>query len=154
MKVGLKLNIQKTEIMASGPTTSWEIDGEIMETVSDFIFLGSKIIDVFLELSCFSHDPEDVGKLISGSSAFSKTSLNIWKFSVHVLLKPGLENFANSGRLSGQASALPTQEPSHPAACIKKAQLNFFENDCMAKRKHYKKKLSQKKTSPLSCKIR
>ena len=50
-------------------------------------------IDVFLELSCFFDDPEDVGNLISGSSAFSKTSLNIWKFMVHVLLKPGLENF-------------------------------------------------------------
>ena len=50
-------------------------------------------IDVFLELSCFFHDPADVGNLISGSSAFSKSSLNIWKFTVHVLLKPGLENF-------------------------------------------------------------
>ena len=50
-------------------------------------------IDVFLELSYFFDDPEDVGNLISGSSAFSKTSLNIWKFMVHVLLKPGLENF-------------------------------------------------------------
>ena len=50
-------------------------------------------IDVFLELSCFFHDPEDVGTLISGSSAFSKTSLNIRKFMVHILLKPGLENF-------------------------------------------------------------
>ena len=50
-------------------------------------------IDVFLEFSCFFHDPADVGNLISGSSAFSKTSLNIWKPTVHVLLKPGLENF-------------------------------------------------------------
>ena len=50
-------------------------------------------VDVFLELSCFSSDPMDVGNLISGSSAFSKTSLNIWKFTVHVSLKPGLENF-------------------------------------------------------------
>ena len=50
-------------------------------------------IDVFLELSCFLHNPVDVGNLISGSSAFSKSSLNIWKFTVHVLLKPGLENF-------------------------------------------------------------
>ena len=47
----------------------------------------------FLELSCFFDDPADVGNLISGSSAFSKSSLNIWKFTVHVLLKPGLENF-------------------------------------------------------------
>ena len=50
-------------------------------------------IDVFLELSCFFDDPADVGNLISGSSAFSKYSLNIWKFTVHILLKPGLENF-------------------------------------------------------------
>ena len=50
-------------------------------------------IDVFLEFSCFFHDPTDVGNLMSGSSAFCKTSLNIWKFTVHVLLKPGLENF-------------------------------------------------------------
>ena len=57
--------------------------------------MGVKIIEVdaFLELSCFFHDPADVGNLISGSSAFSKTSLNIRKFTVHTLLKPGLENF-------------------------------------------------------------
>ena len=52
-------------------------------------------IDVFLELSCFFNDPTDVGNLISGSSAFLKSSLNIWKLVVHVLLKPGLENFEN-----------------------------------------------------------
>ena len=50
-------------------------------------------IDVFLEFSCFFDDPVDVGNLISGSSAFSKFSLNMWKFTVHILLKPGLENF-------------------------------------------------------------
>ena len=50
-------------------------------------------VDVFLELSCFFDDPKDVGNLISGSFAFSKSSLNIWKFTVHLLLKPGLENF-------------------------------------------------------------
>ena len=50
-------------------------------------------LDVFLELSCFFDDPTDVGNLISGSSAFSKSILNIWKFTVHLLLKPGLENF-------------------------------------------------------------
>ena len=49
--------------------------------------------DLFLELSCFFNDPVDVGNLISGSSAFSKSSLNIWKFIVHILLRPGLENF-------------------------------------------------------------
>ena len=55
--------------------------------------LNTAEIDVFLELSCFFNDPADVGNLISGSSAFSKTSLNIWKFMVHILLKSGLENF-------------------------------------------------------------
>ena len=53
----------------------------------------NKAVGVFLERSCFFDDPTDVGNLISGSSAFSKTSLNIWKFMLHVLLKPGLENF-------------------------------------------------------------
>ena len=53
----------------------------------------NKAVDVFLELSCFFNDPVDVGNLISGSSAFSKSNLNIWKFTVHILLKPGLENF-------------------------------------------------------------
>ena len=57
-----------------------------------FDIVNKAEIDVFLELSCFCHDPVDVGNLISGSSAFSKTSLNIWKFTVHILLKPGLEN--------------------------------------------------------------
>ena len=50
-------------------------------------------VDVFLEISCFFNDPADVGNLISGSSAFSKTSLNMWKYIVHILLKPDLENF-------------------------------------------------------------
>ena len=62
----------------------------------DFGIVNKAEIDVFLELSCFFHDPEEVGNLISGSSAFSKTSLNIWKFMVHVLLKPGLENLSIS----------------------------------------------------------
>ena len=63
------------------------------DTVKGFGMVNKAEIDVFLELSCFFHDPTDVGNLISASSAFSKTSLNIWKFTVHVLLKPGLENF-------------------------------------------------------------
>ena len=65
----------------------------VIHTVKGFGIVNKAEIDVFLELSCFFHDPEDVGNLISGSSAFSKTSLIIWKFSVHVLLKPGLKDF-------------------------------------------------------------
>ena len=65
----------------------------VIHTVKGFGIVNKAEIDVFLELSSFFHDPADVGDLISGSSAFSKTSLNIWKFMVHVLLKPGLENF-------------------------------------------------------------
>ena len=65
----------------------------VIHTVKDFGIDNEAEVDVFLELSCFFNDPTDVGNLISGSSAFPKTSLNIWKFMVHVLLKPGLENF-------------------------------------------------------------
>ena len=65
----------------------------VIHTVEGFGIVNKAEIDVFLELSCFIDDLVDVGNLISGSSAFSKTSLNIWKFTVHVLLKPGLENF-------------------------------------------------------------
>ena len=65
----------------------------VIHAVKGFGIVNKAEIDVFLELSCFFHDPADVGNLISGSSAFSKTSLNIWKFTVHVLLKPGLGNF-------------------------------------------------------------
>ena len=65
----------------------------VIHTVKGFGIVNKAEIDVFLELSCFFNDPEDVGNLISGSSAFSKTSLNIWKFMVHILLKLGLENF-------------------------------------------------------------
>ena len=65
----------------------------VIHTGKGFGIVNKAEIDVFLELSCFFHDPADVGNLISGSSAFSKTRLNIWKFTVHVLLKPGLENF-------------------------------------------------------------
>ena len=67
----------------------------VIHTVKGFGIVNKAEIDVFLKLSCFSDDPTDVGNLISGSSAFSKSSLNIWKFTVHVLLKPGLENFEN-----------------------------------------------------------
>ena len=65
----------------------------VIHSVKGFDIVNKAEVDVFLELSCFFDDPADVGNLISGSSAFSKSSLNIWKFTVHVLLKPGLENF-------------------------------------------------------------
>ena len=65
----------------------------VIHTVKGFGIVNKAGVDVLLELSCFFHDPKDVGNLISSSFAFSKSSLNIWKFSVHVLLKPGLENF-------------------------------------------------------------
>ena len=65
----------------------------VIHTVKGFSIVKKAEIDVFLELSCFFHDPADVGNLISGSSAFSKSSLNFRKFTDHVLLKPGLGNF-------------------------------------------------------------
>ena len=64
----------------------------VIHTVKGFGIVNKAEVDVLLELSCIFNDPTDVGNLISGSSAFSKTSLNIWNFMVHVLLKPGLEN--------------------------------------------------------------
>ena len=65
----------------------------MIHTAKDFGIVNEAEVYVFLELSCFFDDPANVGNLISGSSAFSKTSLNICKFTVHILLKPGLENF-------------------------------------------------------------
>ena len=65
----------------------------VIHTVKDFYVANKAKVDVFLELSWFFDDPVDVGVLISGSSTFSKSSLNVWKFVVHILLKPGLKNF-------------------------------------------------------------
>ena len=65
----------------------------VIHTVNSFGIVNKAEVDVFLALSCFLDDPKDVGNLISGSSAFSKTSLNTWKFMFHVLLNPDLENF-------------------------------------------------------------
>ena len=65
----------------------------VTHTVKGLGIVNKAEVDVFLELSCFFHDPADVGNLISGSSAFSKTNVNNWKFTVRELLKPGLENF-------------------------------------------------------------
>ena len=67
----------------------------VIHTVKGFEIVNKAEIDVFLELACFFDDPVGVDNLISGSSGFSKTSLNIWKFTVHILLKPGLENFGH-----------------------------------------------------------
>ena len=68
----------------------------VIHIVKGFGLVNKAEVDVFLELSCFFSDPVDVGNVISGSSAFSKSNLNIWKFTVHVLLKPGLENFEHT----------------------------------------------------------
>ena len=65
----------------------------MIHTVKGFGIVNKAEIDMFLEFSCFFDDPKDVGNLLSGSSAFSKYNWNIWKFTVHILLKPGLENF-------------------------------------------------------------
>ena len=65
----------------------------VIHKYKDFDIVDKTEVDVFLECSCFFYDPADVGNLISGSSAFSKSSLNVWKFMVHILLKPDLENF-------------------------------------------------------------
>ena len=67
----------------------------VIHTVKGFGVVNKAEVDVFLELSCFFDDPMDVGNLISDSSAFSKSNLNTWKFTVHIPLKPGLENFAH-----------------------------------------------------------
>ena len=69
----------------------------VIHTVKAFGVVNKAEVDVFLELSCFFSDPADVGNLISGSFAFSKSSLNIWKFTIHIQLKPGLENFEHYG---------------------------------------------------------
>ena len=66
---------------------------DVIHTVKGFGIVNKAEVDVFRKLSCFFYDPADVANLIAGSSAFSKSSLNIWKLSVHILLKPGLENF-------------------------------------------------------------
>ena len=65
----------------------------VIHTVKGFSLVNEAEVDIFLEFSCFFYDPTDVSNLVSGSSAFSESSLNIWKFSVHVLLKPSLGNF-------------------------------------------------------------
>ena len=84
----------RRQVRWSGIPISWRIFQFVMiHTVKGFGIVNKVEVDDFLELSCFSYDPTNVGSLISSSSAFSKSTLNIWKFLVHVLLKPSLENF-------------------------------------------------------------
>ena len=84
----------KRQVRWSGIPISFRIfQFVVIHTVKGFSVVNEAEVDVFLELSCFFYDPADVDNLISGSSAFSKSSLNIWKLSVHILLKPSLENF-------------------------------------------------------------
>ena len=84
----------KRQVRRSGIPISLRIFHSLLwSTVKGFDIVNKAEVDIFLELPCYFNDPTDVGNLISGSSAFSKTSLNIWKFMVHILLKPGLENF-------------------------------------------------------------
>ena len=78
----------------------------VIHTVKGFGVVNKAKVDVFLELSCFFNDLTDVGNLISGSFAFSKSSLNIWKFLVHILLKPGLENFLSITLLACEMNAI------------------------------------------------
>ena len=80
----------------------------VIHTVKCFGLVNKAEVDVFLELSCFYNDPAHVGNLVSVSSAFSKTSLNIWKFKVHVLLKSGLENFEHYFTLQSKMEKLYT----------------------------------------------
>ena len=84
----------KRQVRWAGIPISWRMfQFVVIHTVKGFGIVNKEEVHVFLELSCFFHDPADVGNLIFGSFAFSKISLNFWKFMVHVLLKPGLENF-------------------------------------------------------------
>ena len=85
----------------------------VIHTVKGFGIVNKAQVNVFLELSCSFYDPMDVGNLTSGSSAFSKSSLNIWKFMVHVLLKPGLENFEHTVEFSKFAGILSAALSQH-----------------------------------------
>ena len=85
---GWRANTSQPSLGFSHKATFWS-----NPVIEGFCVVNEAEVDGFLEFSCFFCDPVDVGNLISGSSAFSKTSLNIWKFVVHILLKPGLENF-------------------------------------------------------------
>ena len=89
----------------------------MIHIVKGFGIVNNAAIDVFLELSCFFDVPQHVGNLISGSSAFSKSSWNIWKFTVHVLLKPGLENFEHYFAAAAAAATATESGQSCPTLC-------------------------------------
>ena len=86
----------------------------VMHTVKVFRVVSEAEVDLFLELSCFFYDPVDAGNLISGSSAFSKSSLNIWEFSVHILLKPSLKDFEYNLLAYEMSAVVPKFEHSLP----------------------------------------
>ena len=101
----------------------------VIHTVKGFGIVNKAEIDVFLEHSCFCDDPADVGNLISGSSAFSKTSLNIWKFTVHVLLKSGLENFEHYfTSMWDECNCAVVQTPYDYTVEVIEFQLNYFKS--------------------------
>ena len=114
----------------------------VIHTVKGFGIVNKAEIDVFLELSCFFHEPADVGNLISGSSAFSKTSLNIREFTVHVLLKSGLGNFEHYFRLKlknvGKTTRLFTYNLNQiPYDCTVEVRNRFMGLDLIECLKNY-----------------
>ena len=98
----------------------------VSHTVKGFCIVNKAEIDVFLELSCFFDDPADVGNLVSGSSACSKPSLNIWKFTVHILLRPGLENFELSHK---KTEIMPSAATCMDLEIIILSEINWTEKD-------------------------
>ena len=107
----------KRQVRWSGIPISWRIlQFVVIHTVKCFGIVNKEEADIFLEFSCFFDDPTDVGNLISGSSAFSKSSLNIWKLSIHLLLKPSLKNFEHY--LAGMWASLVAQTVKCLAAML------------------------------------
>ena len=88
----------------------------VIHTVKGFRVVNEAEVDVFLEFSCFFYDPTDIGNLISGSSAFSESSLNTWNFSVHILLKPSLENSERDG------NTRPPDLPPEKSVCSSRSK--------------------------------
>ena len=90
----------------------------VIHTVKVFGIVNKAEIDIFLESFCFFNDPADAGNLISGSSVFCKTTLNIWNFMVHILLKPGLENFEHYRKLRSCLAYCDPMDCSLPASSV------------------------------------